>query len=87
MSNPLPSYYINTADSNVYIKCTNFGCEIIQKPKETKTCTSDEDSKLIYDGSAVVLCTKMNKLITKSDGNGNGHEIKRKIRFRSRKRF
>eukprot|EP00833_Pecoramyces_ruminatium_P004973 jgi/Orpsp1_1/1179005/evm.model.c7180000067538.1 len=45
MSNPLPSYYINTADSNVYIKCTNFGCEIIQKPKETKTCTSDEDRR------------------------------------------
>jgi len=61
-----PGYYINNADS--YKKCTNIGCETLQKPTEPKSCTSDNDGKLIYDGSDVVLCTKMNELITNDDG-------------------
>ena len=63
-----PGYYINNADSNSYIKCTNIGCETLQIPTESKSCTSDNDGKLIYDGFGVVLCTKMNKLITKDNG-------------------
>ena len=45
-----PGYYKNKANSNTYIKCTNSGCETIQKPTEQKHCTSDNDGKLIYDG-------------------------------------
>jgi len=68
-----PGYYVNKADSDTYIKCTNSECETIQKPTEQEFCTSNNDGKLMYDGSAVVLCTKINELITKSDGS---YEVK-----------
>ena len=64
-----PGYYVNKANSNIYIKCINYGCETISKPTEPEHCTSDNNGKLIYDGSAVGLCTKMNELITKDAGN------------------
>jgi len=68
-----PGYYINKADENTYIKCTNSGCEIIPKPTKQESCTSDHDGKLIHDGSAVGLCTKINELITE---NGGSQEVK-----------
>jgi len=65
-----PGYYINRDDShfNTYIKCTNSGCETIPKPTEPERCSSDSDGKLIYDGSVIGLCTKINELIRKVDG-------------------
>ena len=65
--NSEPGYYVNKDDLNTFIKCTNSGCESIPKPTKSEHCTSDNDGKLIYDGSIFGLCTKINELITMGD--------------------
>jgi len=75
ISNPLPGYYVNKDDTDEYIKCTNSGCDPIQKPKNTEECKSENDGKLIYNGSAVVLCTKINELNTGGSDVNENHYV------------
>ena len=73
MKSTLPGYYVNKADPDTYIKCTNSGCETIPKPTKHKDCSSNYDGQLINYGNDIVLCTKINELIKKSD---NSYDVK-----------